>query len=177
MENKKDKLLRNYFILFVIFLATILLVWYLCKWYSVYTDYEKETPIIRGTLNYEITSMDFEHYITDNPSSVIYMCTAKDDNCRTFEKDFKKFIKKNELEDEIIYLNLSDANIDEFVESFNKTYKYKIKLTKNYPLLVEFTDGKVTGLIQGKEDKPLTIKSVKDFIEINNIGKTDSSVE
>lgn len=174
MEKKKDSLARNYVILFVIFLVTILLVWYVCKWYSVYTEYEKETPVIRGTLSYEITAADFEHYITDNPTTVIYMCTSKEDKCRSFEKDLKKYIKKNALEDEIIYLNLSDADIDNFVEQFNNKYKYKVKLTNNYPLIVEFTDGKVTGLIQGEDKNPLTIKKVKEFVEINKIGKTES---
>ena len=174
MEKKKENLARNYVILFVIFLVTILLVWYVCKWYSVYTEYEKETPVIRGTLSYEITTADFEHYITDNPTTVIYMCTSKDDKCRNFEKDLKKYVKKNSLEDEIIYLNLSDADIDGFVKQFNEKYKYKVKLTNNYPLIVEFTDGKVTGLIQGEENNPLTIDRVEDFVEINKIGKTDS---
>ena len=174
MEKKKENLARNYVILFVIFLVTILLVWYVCKWYSVYTEYEKETPVIRGTLSYEITTADFEHYITDNPTTVIYMCTSKDDKCRNFEKDLKKYVKKNALEDEIIYLNLSDADIDGFVKQFNEKYKYKVKLTNNYPLIVEFTDGKVTGLIQGEEKNPLTIDRVEDFVEINKIGKTDS---
>jgi hypothetical protein len=174
MEKKKENLARNYVILFVIFLVTILLVWYVCKWYSVYTEYEKETPVIRGTLSYEITTADFEHYITDNPTTVIYMCTSKDDKCRNFEKDLKKYVKKNALEDEIIYLNLSDADIDGFVKQFNEKYKYKVKLTNNYPLIVEFTDGKVTGLIQGEENNPLTIDRVEDFVEINKIGKTDS---
>lgn len=174
MEKKKENLARNYVILFVIFLVTILLVWYVCKWYSVYTEYEKETPVIRGTLSYEITTADFEHFITDNPTTVIYMCTSKDDKCRNFEKDLKKYVKKNSLEDEIIYLNLSDADIDGFVKQFNEKYKYKVKLTNNYPLIVEFTDGKVTGLIQGEENNPLTIDRVEDFVEINKIGKTDS---
>ena len=174
MEKKKENLARNYVILFVIFLVTILLVWYVCKWYSVYTEYEKETPVIRGTLSYEITTADFEHYITDNPTTVIYMCTSKDDKCRNFEKDLKKYVKKNSLEEKIIYLNLSDADIDGFVKQFNEKYKYKVKLTNNYPLIVEFTDGKVTGLIQGEENNPLTIDRVEDFVEINKIGKTDS---
>ena len=171
MEKKQKNLKKNYVILAVIFLSVILLVWYICKWYTVYTEYEKETPVIRGTLSYEITAVDFEHYITDNPSSVIYMCTSSEEKCRSFEKDFKKFIKSKNLEDEIIYLNLSDADIDEFVESFNNKYSYKVKLTSDYPLLVEFTDGRVTGLIQGEKNNPLTIKRVKEFVEINKIGK------
>ena len=173
MSNKKNekqkKSIKNYIILIAIFGLTILLVWYIAKWYEVRSDYKKETPVIRGTLNYEITSVDFYHYIMENPSSVFYMCTSSSDNCRSFEKDLKKLIIKKNLQNSIIYLNLSDSDIPEFVKSFNDNYKYKVKLTKNYPALVEFTDGKVTGLIQNTKDDILTITKVNQFLELQHI--------
>ena len=173
MEKKQKNLIKNYIILILIFLTVILLVWYICKWYTVYTEFEKETPVIRGTLNYEISANDFDPFIMENPSSVIYMCTSKDEKCRSFEKEFKKFVIRKDLQNDIIYLNLSDTDIDSFVENFNARYEYKVKLTSGYPLLVEFTDGKVTGLIEGEKDEPLTMTKVKQFIEINKIGKTE----
>ncbi|MBR4618449.1 MAG: hypothetical protein IKO49_03995 [Bacilli bacterium] len=173
MEKKQKNLIKNYIILILIFLTVILLVWYICKWYTVYTEFEKGTPVIRGTLNYEISANDFDPFIMENPSSVIYMCTSKDEKCRSFEKEFKKFVIRKDLQNDIIYLNLSDTDIDSFVENFNARYEYKVKLTSDYPLLVEFTDGKVTGLIEGEKDEPLTMTKVKQFIEINKIGKTE----
>lgn len=170
-ENKKT--LKNYFILALVFLAVVLLVWYICRWYTVYAEYERETPVIRGTLNYEITVNDFDHYIMENPSSVVYMCTANEEKCRNFEKDFKRLIVQKDLQDSIIYLNLSDSDISKFVDDFNNKYKYKIKLTNNYPLLVEFTDGKVTGLVAGEKGNNLSITKMKQFIELHKIGKTN----
>ena len=84
-DKEYKKIVKNYFILALIFLAVVLLVWYICKWYTVCNDYKKEIPVIRGTLNYEITESDFEHYILENPSSVVYMCTASEEKCRDFE--------------------------------------------------------------------------------------------
>lgn len=173
MTNSNKKIVKNYFILALIFLAVVLLVWYICKWYTVCNDYKKEIPVIRGTLNYEITESDFEHYILENPSSVVYMCTASEEKCRDFERDFKKIVVAKNLQDSIIYLNLSNTDIDSFVKDFNNKYNYKIKLTKNYPLLVEFTDGKVTGLVQGEDGNSLSISKMKQFIEIHKIGKTN----
>ncbi len=171
--EKNKKSIKNYIILIIIFGLTILLVWYISRWYQVYSDYQKETPVIRGTLNYEITGIDFDHYIMENPSSIIYMCTSSDDNCRYFEKDFKKFIVKNNLQDSIIYLNLSNTDIDKFITNFNNNYTYKVKLTKNYPALVEFSDGKITGLIEGEENKKLSITKVSQFIELHHITKDE----
>lgn len=172
MSDEK-KTLKNYLILALIFLVVILLVWYICRWYRVYAEYERQTPVIRETLSYEITVDDFEHYILENPSSVVYMCTAEEEKCRSFEKEFKKLVVQENLQDSIIYLNLSDTDVDSFITDFNNKYKYKIKLTNNYPLLVEFTDGKVTGLIEGENNKTLTISKTKQFIEIHKIGKTN----
>jgi predicted bacteriocin transport accessory protein len=169
-EKEEKKAIHNYILLVILFAATAGLVIYLCKWYNVYHEYQKETPVIRGSIM-EIVNDDLEHYILDNPTAVIYMCTAKDDACRSFEKDFKKLLKKRDYNNEIIYLNLSDLNQDEFVESFNNKYNYKIKLTTHYPAFVLFEDGKVVNVLQGSNKKPLTISKVKQFLELNEIGE------
>ena len=168
---KNKKLLRNYFILILICFLTFLLVLYIARWQEAYSEYQKETPVIRGTLNYEITAAELDHYLMENPTAVIYMCTSDSDSCRNFEKDFKKLIKRNNLQDDIIYLNLSGEDINNFVDSFNSKYKYKIKLTENYPALVEFNEGKITSLIEGTEDEVLTIEKANQFIELNHIGE------
>ena len=168
---KDKKLMKNYIILCCIFIAVFLLMLYINKWHHAYIDYEKETPVIRGTLKSEITVDDFEHFMYENPSSVIYMCTSLSETCRSFEKEFKQFVVKRNLQDSIVYLNLTNSDISKFVNDFNNDYKYKINLTSNYPALVEFSDGKVTSLIEGTTDEPLTIKEVTSFIDINHIGE------
>ena len=170
VKEEKKKAIHNYFLLAILFIATIGIVIYLCKWYNVYHEYQKETPVIRGSLM-EIINDDLEHYILDNPTAVIYMCTAKDDECRSFEKDFKKLLKKRDYNNEIIYLNLSDLDQNQFVDNFNDKYNYKIKLTTHYPAFVLFEDGKVVSVLQGSQNKPLTVSKVKQFLELNEIGE------
>ena len=171
MDNNKAKSkLKNYLILCGLFLACAVIVLYLCSWYKVYDQYQKETPVIRGSLQ-EIMSEDLEHYVLDNPYAVIYMCTASDEKCRSFEKNFKKLLEKEELTDDIIYLNLSDVDQDSFVNDFNSNYPYKNKLSTNYPAIVLFEDSKVIGLLQGTDKKKLTVTRVKQFLELNEIGE------
>ena len=81
--NKKGGL-KNYLILAAIFLAGIGLTFYLCNLYKVYDEYQKQTPVIRDTLS-EITADELEHYILENPTIVIYMCTSSDMVCRNYE--------------------------------------------------------------------------------------------
>ena len=120
-NKEKKKGLKNYFILILIFVLGIGVTLYLSKLYHVYDEYQKETPVIRGVLA-EITSEELEHYLLENPTIVIYMCTSSDMLCRNFEKDFKKLIEKENLQEEIVYLNLSDIDQKEFIKDFNEKY-------------------------------------------------------
>ena len=169
-EEKERSLFKRYLILAFIFILCMGLVIYLCKWYKVYDDYQKEIPVIRDTLS-EITDVDLEHYILDNPTTVIYMCTASDEVCRGFEKDFKKLVIKKEYTDKIVYLNLSGLDQEKFVEDFNNKYNFKIKLTVDYPAVVMFEDGKITSLLQENDKRDFTISTVKDYLELNMIGE------
>lgn len=169
-EEKERSLFKRYLILAFIFVLCMGLVIYLCKWYKVYDDYQKEIPVIRDTLS-EITDVDLEHYILDNPTTVIYMCTASDEVCRDFEKDFKKLVIKKEYTDKIVYLNLSGLDQEKFVEDFNNKYNFKIKLSVDYPAIVMFEDGKITSLLQENDKRDFTISTVKDYLELNMIGE------
>ena len=164
--------IKNYFILGLLFIIVILLLWYFSKWYQVYRDYQNETPVIRGTLS-EITAVELDHYIMENPTTIIYLCTSSDLKCRDFEKSFKNIIQKEEdLKDDIIYVNLSDENKTEFVEKFNESHPYKIKLTKNFPAIVLFEDSKITGLLQ-VNDGNLNAREVRSYLHLHQIGEKE----
>ena len=165
MENKKK---TNYIILIIVFLISIALVLYLCRCYKVYDEYQKQKSVISGTIN-EINKEDLEHFILDNPTTYIYICESTNDNCRTFEKTFKKLINKKELNEKIVYLNLPKAEQEDFIKNFNEKYKYKKELTSNFPAIISFEDGKVISLLEGKNDKTLTIRKVKQFFELNEL--------
>lgn len=162
--------IKNYFILILIFATGILLTLYLCNVYKVYDESKKQIPVIRGTLS-EIKYEELEHYISENPTTVIYMCTASNEVCRNYEKDLKKLIKKEELQEEIVYLNLSETNNSEFTEMFNKKYPFKVKITDNYPAIVIFIDGKITNILQAKRQEKLTITKTQQFIDLHMIGE------
>lgn len=167
--SQKKVAFKNYIILVVLFLITIALTLYFSKCYYVYHDSIKEIPVIRGTLS-EISSEELDHYILENPNCNIYMCTASDPKCRTFEESFIKLIKKKNLQDDIVYLNLSDVNQEEFIKKINEKYPYKIELTTNYPAIIMFEDNRVSNLLQ-ENNKELTIVKTKQFIELNKIGE------
>ena len=87
---------KNYILLVVLFVAIVALVLYLCNLYHVYDEHQREIPVIRGTLS-EIQPDELEHYLMENPTSVIYMCTASDESCRDYERDLKRLVEKKRI--------------------------------------------------------------------------------
>ncbi len=172
MDKKADEIRKipkkNYIILVVLFVATVALVLYLCNLYRVYDKHQRDIPVIRGTL-YEIQPDELEHFVMENPSTVIYMCTAADEKCRDYEKDLKKLVVKEELQEDIIYVNLSNVDQNDFVNQFNSKYPYKVSLKKNYPALILFEDGKVQSILQADQDDSLSISETEQFIKLNHI--------
>lgn len=169
-DNIRKVPIKNYVILIVLFTFTIVLILYLCNLYQVYDEHQKETPIIRDILS-EITSDELDHYVMENPTTIIYMCTAENPICRNYEKDFKKLIQKENLQENIVYLNLSNVDQNDFITNFNTKYPYKVLLSSEYPALVILEDGKVSQLLQGSSEERLTITKTKQFIDINKIGE------
>ena len=170
-EDKERKIpTKNYVLLVVLFIAIIALVLYLCNLYHFYDEHQREIPVIRDTL-FEIQPEEIEHYVMENPTTVFYMCTASSDVCRNYEKDLKKLVKKDELQSTIIYVNLSDIDENQFVDTFNAKYPYKVSLKKNYPAFVVFEEGEVSSILQADKDDSLTISETEQFIKLNKIKK------
>lgn len=166
-KNKKNEgiNIKNYFILFIIFFVSMVIVLYLCNVYKVYEMSKLEEPVIRGSL-IEINTADLSHYVIDTPSVIVYMCAASDDECRKFEKKLKKFVQREEIVDEIIYLNLSNTDLGEFTDNFNKDFKFKTKLKNRFPAFISFSNGEVDAILQGGKDSKLTISKVENFWEL-----------
>ena len=168
-EKKENKALHNYIIVILAFLLCIGVVLYFCRIYKIREEEQRKIPVIRGSV-LEIYEEDLKHYVMDTPTTLVYMCTSNSDTCRTFEKSLKKLLQKEDYDNEIVYLNLTDLDQESFVEEFNQEYPYKTKLTVNYPVFVLFEEGKIKNILQGAPNKSLTITKVKTFIELNEIG-------
>ena len=144
MKSKK-KQKKNYVVLVVIYAVVIVLVLYLASWYNTYKTYQNEIPVLKDVVS-EISPSEFEHYLTENPSPVLYLCTASDSECREFEETIKSPLEKNNYE-RLVYINFTISRT---------------------PCLIKVIDGKVTAVEDGLNGALLTRDEALNFLDIND---------
>ena len=163
MKSKK-KQKKNYVVLVVIYAVVIVLVLYLASWYNTYKTYQNEIPVLKDAVS-EISPSEFEHYLTENPSPVLYLCTASDSDCRDFEETIKSPLEKNNYEN-LVYINLEDVEDKEtYIKRLLEGTDFTISRT---PCLIKFTDGKVTAGEDGLNGALLTRDEALNFLDIND---------
>ena len=163
MKSKK-KQKQNYVILVVIYVVVIVLVLYLASIYNSCKSYQKEIPVLKDVV-LEINPSEVEHYLTENPSPILYLCTASDDDCREFEEIMKSPLEKNNYED-LVYVNLEDIEDKmTFVNDLLAGTDYSID---RVPCLIKFTDGIATDIEDGLNGAVLTRDEALNFLDAND---------
>lgn len=166
MKSKK-KQKKNYIILGFIYVAVIVLVLYLASWYNTYEEYKEEIPVLQNIVS-EINPNEVGHYLMENPSPILYLCSASDRECREFEESIKSYLEENDFQD-LTYVNL---------ESIDDKTTYLTELLDKYdgsnftisrvPCLIKFTDGKITSIEDGLNGALLTKDEAFNFIDANS---------
>ncbi|NLL44984.1 MAG: hypothetical protein GX247_04910 [Mollicutes bacterium] len=152
--NKRDIPLKNYFILGIIVIVTVILTFYLASWYKTSKGYQMQNAVITNVLS-AIRVEDIDNYLIDNPNIIIYIASSKDEKIKDFEKDFKKFILKHEIIDEFVYLDTSTITNDNDYQKIEKHFSTTLaKITKkinNKTNLLIVRDGKVLDMMYKNE--------------------------
>lgn len=148
-KNNKKISVSNYVIVVAIMLVSMFSVILLRNLYLSREDNKLSVPVLRDVLTHEITSSEVDNYINENPDVIMYISVSKDKECRNFEKSIIDYININKLNNEIVYVNLNQKEVDGFFDKFNKNYNNNEKL-EDYPLFVYIKDGKIENILDGK---------------------------
>lgn len=128
---------KNYYILVVLLLATVLLTISLS---NLYLNKEKLTSDFYNYANV-ITPEDFDEFMTENSDVIIYISDKYDLSHNTFEKKFETKIEELNLKHNLIYID--KENIDsEFLNKLKKMYQINLDLEK-LPVAIVVVDKKV----------------------------------
>ena len=96
----------------------------------------------------EIKYDEISNHVIEQPSSVIYVSNSSEDSTKKFENIFIPVVKKYNLENEIIYININGITVvDPFYQSA--------------PELVFYTNGEVSDIIDVS-----TLKTKDDVIKV-----------
>ncbi len=166
-EEVKEIPVKNYLVLGVIIIITLLASLYIFAWLRQYNDSKVNTPIITSTLR-EVQYNNLNTVVKERDILVMYMCTTDEDICRNFEKKFASYVSNNNLTEEIIYLNLGyNKDNNNLLQKVYNNYKSEnlVKKVYEYPTLVIFNQGKIVDVLSSNGKNTITIEQVNDFLE------------
>lgn len=166
--KKKEK--KKYLVLGLIYIAVIVFVLYLASWYNTYRAYQDDIPVLRNTIS-QITTEEIDHFLLENPSSILYLCVAKDKECRSFEESFKRKIMENAWQTAITYIDLNHISEKEtFINQLIKKYGSSVTVEKT-PVFLAFEDGKLLSVAAGTMGDTLTVSEAVMFMETYKTGE------
>lgn len=159
---KKEIPLKNYILLSIVLIFTIIIVIYLFMWYNAYENNNLKNKILDKYLMV-INYNELEDYIVENKNAIIYTSVSNNAETKTFEKKFKNIIKKNSLNNSILYLDLAkDENIIKKIKE-----KYNKDLSEEPSILI-FKDGKLEEIYNIKENN-YNIKKLEKYLEEEDV--------
>ena len=125
---------KNYFILFIVIVLSLLIAFYFRKWYKAYEDSYLSKSIV-GNYLFQINYKELDNYLVENQSAIIYVSKVGNEKIRNFEKKFINAINQNDLKNKILYLDLSnykgDTNDKYTINDINITSVPNISVFKN----------------------------------------------
>ncbi len=165
-RNSKEELpkigLNRYLSLIGIFIIMLLLVVGLQRWYVSYQDYENKKPLLKDKIS-EVMPKELDSYLMENDDAILYIQSNEDATSRDIAADLVDLVKKRDIMNRIVYLNV-DANDHTFIEEFNKKY-IEDKNLNSYPAFILFEDGKVLAYVANTERQALRIGDIEQLLD------------
>ncbi len=165
MKKEKEIPLKNYILLSIVLILTIVVVINLFLWKNTYEKSKLQTPILDDYL-LVINYNELSNYLVENKDTIIYVSKLNNENIRLFENKFKNIINKNNLNNKILYLNLTEElNKKSIVNELNK--KYGKEMTE-IPSIIIIKDGKISSSYNIKEND-YNVKSLEKYLEKEDV--------
>lgn len=136
MKENRNIPLKNYIILSIILIVSVILVIYFYMWYGELETNRLNTPVIDQYISL-INYNEIDTYIVENKKAFIYVSVLNNEKTRNFEKKFIKIINKYSLNNRILYLNLTDQYKNNVLFN-NIVNKYNLS---DLPCIVIFENG------------------------------------
>jgi len=115
-------------------------------WVDVYKESKINIPIMdkyMEVINYN----ELDNYLVENPNTIVYVSVLEDDKIREFEKKFKNKYKYNKIDNEILYMNITEDISNNGVRSeMEGKYSLNNLNITDVPCILVFKDGMVKSI-------------------------------
>ena len=137
-------------------------------WSNAYEESKLNTMIMDKYLQV-INYNELNNYLVENKDAVIYSSVLEDQKIRHFEKKFKNIIIKNSLNNDILYLDLTEELKDKNItKDIKETYNINNQDIANTPSIMIFKDGNLYSIYNIK-DNNYNINNLVDYLEEEDI--------
>lgn len=163
---KKEIPYKNYIILVLVFLMTILVTFYVRDWYNTTKVYYAQNSVMTKVVK-EIKSEEISNYILENQRFILYVSSGQNSQIKDFEDEFKNLIQNLDISDDVLYMNLDGINTGSFYDLLKNNYssnaKLKNQIVSSDSSLYLFTDGKIVNVLNNVSD--YSVKRLENIIK------------
>ena len=146
-------------------MVTIIAVFYIRDWYITTKEYYAQNSVMTKVTR-EIKREEISNYVMENQRLILYVSSGKNSNIKDFEDEFKELIKKLDLNDDVLYMNMDGVSMDsfyEFLKDYSGSGKIKNQITVSDASLYFFDEGRVTLVLNGVSN--YSIKRLENIIK------------
>jgi len=138
--------LKNYVILGVVMVVTLLLLYYFYMWVDIYKESKINIPIMDKYMNV-INYNELDNYLVENPNTILYVSVLDNEEIRTFEKKLKNEFKSKNINNEVLYMNLtSELNDKDIMNELTKKYYVNDLSITDVPCILIFSSGNLKSI-------------------------------
>ena len=154
---------KNYVFLGVVLLVSMLILYYFYLWVDAYNESKLNKPIMNKYMDV-INYNELDTYLIENPDTIIYVSILENKEIRDFEKNFKKLFKKKKINNDILYLDITeDIKNEEIKNELSNKYMINSVSILDVPVIIVIENGNVKSIYSISENN-YDVNKVKTYI-------------
>lgn len=154
---------KNYVFLGVVLLVSMLILYYFYLWVDAYNESKLNKPIMNKYMDV-INYNELDTYLIENPDTIIYVSVLENKEIRDFEKNFKKLFKKKKINNDILYLDITeDIKNEDIKNELSNKYMINSVSILDVPVIIVIENGNVKSIYSISENN-YDVDKVKTYI-------------
>jgi len=150
-KANKEIPLKNYIILALMTIIVVVLTLYINAWIKTYKENKISESPFSGVVE-EVNINDLSLSLAETNEVVLYVGYTNDKKIYDMEKRLIKYIKKHDIVDKFMYLDVT-GNLEskDYIDSLKKTFKEVSDDIKEAPMLIYIKNGVATKVVNATD--------------------------